>query len=79
MTAAGLELREEENERFLVDNIVFGSAAEKAGIDFDWEIKSVQVKADRPPKQLMFGPAVVVEAVRRRASRCSGWLLIRAR
>ena len=59
LTEAGLELRE-ENDRFLVDNIVFGSAAEKAGIDFDWEIKSVQVKTDRPPKHLMFGPAVVL-------------------
>ena len=56
---AGLELRE-EGDKWLVDNVVFGSPAEKAGIDFDWEVKSVQTTADRPPKQLMYGPAVVL-------------------
>ena len=59
LTEAGLELREEE-DKFLVDNIVFGSAAEKAGIDFDWEVKSIQTKTDRPPKHLMYGPAIVL-------------------
>lgn len=59
LAEAGLELRE-EGDKWLVDNIVFGSAAEKAGIDFDWEVKSVQTKTDRPPKQLMFGPALVL-------------------
>ena len=34
---AGLETREEEGKVF-VDNVVFGSAAEKAGLDFDWQI-----------------------------------------
>lgn len=53
---AGLELKQSEG-KFMVDNVMFGSAAEKAGIDFDWEIRSIQTEADRPPKQLMFGPA----------------------
>ena len=39
---------------------MFGSAAEKAGIDFDWEIKSIQTKTDRPPKHLMYGPAIML-------------------
>ncbi len=56
---AGLELKE-SNGKYIVDNVVFGSAAEKAGIDFDWEIKSIQTRADRPPKQLMFGPAAAL-------------------
>ena len=56
---AGLELREEDG-KMLVDNIVFGSAAEKQQIDFDYEIASVQRAADRPPKQLMFIPALVL-------------------
>ena len=59
LSEAGLELREEDS-KWLVDNVVFGSAAEKAGIDFDWEIKSIQTKTDRPPKQLMYGPALVL-------------------
>ena len=59
LAEAGLELRE-EGDKWLVDNIVFGSAAEKAGIDFDWEVKSIQTKTDRPPKQLMYGPGLVL-------------------
>ncbi|MDJ0834735.1 MAG: TRAP transporter permease [Gammaproteobacteria bacterium] len=59
LNQAGLELREEDG-KWLVDNIVFGSPAEKAGIDFDWEIKSIQTKTNRPPKQLMYGPAIVL-------------------
>ncbi len=56
---AGLELREEEG-RILADNVVFGSPAQDVGIDFDWEIVKVQVEADRPPKQLMFIPALLL-------------------
>jgi len=56
---AGLELRTEDSKVY-IDNIVFGSAAEKQKLDFDWEIVSVQQKADRPPKQLFFIPALVV-------------------
>jgi hypothetical protein len=59
LSAAGLELKQ-EGKQYLVDNVVFGSAAEKAGIDFDWEIKSIQTRADRPPKQLMYGPAMAL-------------------
>jgi len=56
---AGLELREEEGKIF-VDNIVFGSTAEKQKIDLDYEIASIQIKADRPPKQLFYIPAILL-------------------
>ena len=56
---AGLELRREGDKMF-IDNIVFSSPAEKQKLDFDWEIVSVQTKADRPPKQLLFIPALVL-------------------
>jgi hypothetical protein len=56
---AGLELRFEEGKAF-VDNIVFGTAAERQKIDFDFEIASVQVKADRPPRQLFYIPALAL-------------------
>ena len=59
---AGLELRTED-EQVLIDNLVFGSAAEKAGLDFDWQILGVEMQADRPPKQLMFIPALVLFGV----------------
>ena len=57
--AAGLELREEGNKIF-VDNIVFGSAAAKQKIDFDWEIVDVQQKADRPDKRWFYIPAILL-------------------
>ncbi len=59
LATAGLELRTED-EKLLIDNIVFGSPAEKQKLDFDWEIASVQVKADRPAKQWMYIPALLV-------------------
>jgi len=54
---AGLELRFEKN-KVLADNVVFGSPAQDAGIDFDWEVISLQTEADRPPKQLVFIPTL---------------------
>lgn len=58
--AAGLELRQ-EGDKMLVDNIVFGSAAEKQKIDFDWEIVDVQQKnLDRPDKRWFYIPAILL-------------------
>ncbi len=56
---AGLELRFEDGKAF-VDNIVFGSTAERQKIDFDYEIPSVQAKSDRPPRQLFYIPALAL-------------------
>jgi TRAP transporter 4TM/12TM fusion protein len=56
---AGLELRDEEG-RVFIDNIGFGSAAEKAGLDFDFEVTAVLQPNDRPPKELMWIPALAV-------------------
>ncbi len=61
LAQAGLEMRT-ENGRMFVDNLVFGSAAEKAGLDFDWEIHSVEKNVDRLPKQLMFIPTLLLLA-----------------
>ena len=49
-----------ENGRIFIDNVEFGSAAQKARIDFDQEIVNFQVLSDRPPKQLMFIPAIAL-------------------
>ena len=59
LMSAGLELRFEDGKAF-VENIVFGSAAERQKIDFDYEIPSVQTKADRPPRQLFYIPALAL-------------------
>lgn len=59
LNEAGIEVRTEEG-KVLVDNLVFGSPAELAGLDFDWEIKGIEMEAERPPKQLMYIPALVL-------------------
>jgi hypothetical protein len=56
---AGLELRTEK-ERVFVDMVTFDSLAQKAGIDFDWEILSLQIPTDRPAKQWMYFPALAL-------------------
>ncbi len=55
----GLELAFND-DKVLLDNVVFGSEAQKAGLDFDWEILNVEVESDRLPKQLMFIPALLL-------------------
>ena len=59
LNEAGIEVRTEEG-KVLVDNLVFGSPAEQAGLDFDWEIKGIEMEAERPPKQLMYIPALIL-------------------
>ena len=56
---AGLELRTEK-KRVFVDMVKFDSLAQKAGIDFDWEILSLQIPTDRPAKQWMYFPALAL-------------------
>ncbi|MBT8329180.1 MAG: TRAP transporter permease [Desulfofustis sp.] len=55
----GFETREEEG-KILIDNVVFASSAEKAKIDFDQEVLNIKVPNPRPPKQLMFIPALLL-------------------
>ena len=62
LTGIGLETRNEDG-KVLIDNVVFGSAAEKAGIDFDQEILNIKVPTKIPPKQLMFIPALALAAL----------------
>lgn len=57
---AGLEIVVNEEGKVILDNVVFDSPAQKEGLDFDWEIKSLEVQTDRPPKQLVFIPALLL-------------------
>ena len=57
LTGVGIETRLEEG-KVLIDNVGFSSPAEKAGIDFDQEILNIQVPTKRPPKELMYLPAL---------------------
>ncbi len=56
---AGLETRQ-EGEKIIADMVIFGSPAQQAGLDFDWEIRSLRVEAERPAKQWMFIPALLL-------------------
>ncbi len=59
---AGLEIRVDQG-RVFAENVVFGSDAQNVGLDFDWEIVNLQVEAERPPKHLMFIPALLLLAL----------------
>ncbi len=59
LMAMGLELVQDDGKT-LVDNVGFGSMAEAEGLDFDWEIISVEMPSERPPRQLMFIPALLL-------------------
>ena len=58
----GFEIRTED-EKVLVDNVMFGSNAEKMGIDFDQEILVLKTPSERLPKQLMYFPALALLAL----------------
>lgn len=75
IASTGLMLRQ-EGEKMLVDLIEFGSPAEAAGIDFDWEITKVSLPAVRPMKEWVFVPTLILLGVlgwnqRRRAKQLS--------
>ena len=57
LSEIGFEVRTED-EKVLVDNVMFGSNAEKMGVDFDQEVILVQMPSKRPPKQLLYFPAL---------------------
>ncbi|MGX1925965.1 TRAP transporter permease [Vibrio sp. NH-7] len=59
ISSMGLMLND-TNGRMIVDMVEFGSPAESAGVDFDWEIRSVVVDADRPMKEWVFVPALLI-------------------
>ncbi|MCG8695882.1 MAG: TRAP transporter permease [Minwuiales bacterium] len=62
LSSAGLELRDEDGA-MLVDNIGFDSAAEKAGLDFDWKVVSVKVPSERMPAEVFYLPAFLLLAL----------------
>lgn len=59
IASMGLMLNHEKN-RMMIDMVEFGSPAESAGIDFGWEIRSIVVDSDRPMKEWVFVPALLL-------------------
>lgn len=59
LASIGLELRTDQDST-VVDMVTFDSAAEKSGIDFDWKILMVERPLDRPAKELVFIPTLLL-------------------
>lgn len=59
--STGLELRNEDGVQW-VDMVQWGSPAAEAGIDFDWEVVQVSTPADRPAKEWVFVPTLLLLA-----------------
>jgi hypothetical protein len=56
---AGLILRTED-DKVLVDEVVWDSFAQRSGIEMDWEIKAVEIPLEQPSKYWMFIPALLL-------------------
>ncbi|MGR5501115.1 TRAP transporter permease [Vibrio sp. DNB22_10_4] len=59
ISSMGLMLNESDG-KMIIDMVEFGSPAEASGLDFDWEIKSIVQEADRPMKEWVFVPALLL-------------------
>ena len=57
---SGIAFRTEDDGRVFVDNVAFGRYAAEKGIDFDWEVKRIEVDADRPPAEIFYIPALLL-------------------
>jgi hypothetical protein len=56
---AGLALRT-EGDKVIVDDVAWDSPAQQAGIEFDWEIKTIEMPKEQPTKYWMFIPPLLV-------------------
>ncbi|MDP5254397.1 MULTISPECIES: TRAP transporter permease [unclassified Vibrio] len=59
LSSMGLTTREDQG-KLIVDLVEFGSPAEQAGVDFDWEIEAVIVENPRPMKEWVFVPCILI-------------------
>ncbi len=58
LQSMGLTINATGEER-IVQMVNFGSAAEKAGVDFGFDITGITIQTARPPKEWMFLPALI--------------------
>lgn len=52
----------ESDDMWIVDNVVFGKIAQEKGVDFDWEVLTVEVPAERIWKEVFYIPALLLLA-----------------
>ena len=59
LSAAGIELRQEEGKTF-VDLVRFASPAEKLGVGFDWQVLGAEVAQERIDPYWLYLPAFLL-------------------
>ena len=62
LEAAGLVFRQ-DGDKMIIDDVLFGSAAQSAGLDWDQEVLRVLKPVPQPSKYLMFIPALLLLAL----------------
>ncbi|MCV2879354.1 TRAP transporter permease [Sedimentimonas flavescens] len=62
LAAAGIALRQ-DGERMIIDDVAYGSAAQRAGLDWDQEVLRVLQPVSVPSKYWMFLPALLLLAL----------------
>lgn len=60
LASTGISSLRTEGDKILIDMVDFGSQAERLGVDFDLEVVSLQRPSDRPDKEWMFVPALLL-------------------
>lgn len=60
---AGIAFATTDDNKVVVDNISFGKFAQKKGVDFDWEVVTIEQPADRIMKEVFYIPALALLAL----------------
>ena len=60
---AGIAFATDDDGKVLVDNVVFGKFAQEKGVDFDWEVVTIEQPADRIWKEVFYIPALALLAL----------------
>ena len=57
---AGVILAQDAKGRVMVESLEWGSPAQEAGLDLEWEIKALIVETERPAKQWFYLPVMLL-------------------
>ncbi|OXY82828.1 TRAP transporter permease [Oceanimonas doudoroffii] len=60
LASTGISSLRRDGDKVMVDMVDFGSQAERLGVDFDLEVVALQRPSDRPDKEWMFIPALIL-------------------
>lgn len=72
LTQLGLGNTAPDGDKLAIQSVQFGSPAARIGLEFGWYIEYVEIETERPPKEIMWAPAIALIAL-------IAWLQIRRR